>query len=70
MHFTVSRRSVSRKICDKQHHAASTSNLTVCLKHWDFKIPNVLDGSYTLFFPYILSTQNMVRVIEGKIIEI
>ena len=68
MHFTVLRSTVSRYIGDKQHRTGSTSKLYVYLtRQWDFKHLNALDAS-TLFFPYILSTQNMVQVIKGKII--
>ena len=70
MSFTVLS-AVSRQICDKQPSASNSksSKLKTILRlrhvNGKFKIQRL--GRQQTFFPQLLRDQNMVRVIEGKI---
>ena len=62
--FTVLRsKAVSRLICDKQHQPQ-----LVCLQHVNGTSKSNVSDASTLVFPDFLRAQNMVRVMEGKII--
>ena len=66
MRFTVLRsKAVSHEICDKQHQPPIV-NYMPTTRQWE--IQNSMFGTPVDFFSRLLRAQNMVRVIEGKII--
>ena len=58
-------KAVSRWICDKQHQPPIV-NYMPTTRQWE--IQNSMFGTRVDFFPRLLRAQNMVRVIDGKII--
>ena len=68
MRFTVLRsKAVSPQTCDKQHQPPLVNYMPTTLQ-WEFKI-QCFRRQQTGFFPTFWA-QNMVRVVEGKIIQI
>ena len=67
MRFTVLRsKAVSREICDKQHQPPIV-NYMPTTRQWETQ-SSIFGTPADSFFPRLLRAQNMVRVIEGKII--
>ena len=68
MHCTVLRsKTVSCELSDKQHHPPIVNYMPTALQ-WAIQNSTLIGTPVDCFFSRFLRAQNMLRVIEGKII--